>query len=350
MADYTNPPRVKNVQVYKPNFYIYKFGIIYCPFGSLSASADSRLVTTPNAFRDFLLSSWRFYIEQILDITSSHYSIYISIDYSQPINGINEICFICAVYLIFEYGVFIPAFFTSGSNTQTGLSTNPYTFLKESIPFTPISAPTQALNTFKYTCNFIPWPFRLYGSYNFITQFVTAFNGTGSYPSSQNVVELYGCGMNTYSPTSAFFFNDVNTPCISFRYTFDELGIDSYFHANQYLNDLSVFTSSDRLSPVTSTNTTISQYGIMNGYSTLNYNTILYKNIPIINSNGNNNIDPSDSGETTVLINEILNLATSMNIRVYMFQSPMLFIKYGEYLLLVYRYARTKTLSATIAN
>ena len=319
--------RVKNVKTYKPNIYVYK--CIYEPL-------NGKLSGTSITLADDLNYLWRLYIDTVLGLSNSNYTVYTIVHLSRvtaPSNtpAMDRSHIISYTYLIFQDGVFIPCFASGGGKPASGLNNMGYIPTMENMwlinffPSTQTSSST-ATTTTQY-CTY-PMPLRILGNSQLIGELATSVNLTSPVP----LVELYGAyGIRP----SAQFVNDPSW-YIGYRFTFEELGIASYDFGIQFvMENLMSFPSSDNYTPP-GTGATPSTGSLGPASKTF------YQNV----KSGTKVIPDNDAAETIVLVNEIMADPTGINLKHMMKQSPLLFIKYGEYILLIYRYALTHSLES----
>ena len=319
--------RVKNVKTYKPNIYVYK--CIYEPL-------NGRLAGTSTNLADDLNYLWRLYIDTVLGLSNSNYTVYTIVHISHataPSNTppMDRSHVVSYTYLIFQDGAFIPCFASGGGKPASGLNNLKYGPTLENmwiINFFPSTqtASSSVTSTTQY-CTY-PMPLRLLGNSQIIGELATSVNLTSPVP----LVELYGAyGIRP----SAEFVNDPSW-YLGYRYTFDELGISSYDFGIQFvMENIMVFPASDNYTPPGT--------GVTSSTATLDpASKTFYQNV----KSGTKVIAENDAAETIVLVNEIMADPASVNLKHLMKQSPLLFIKYGEYILLIYRYALTRSLES----
>lgn len=300
--------RVKVVKTYKPQIYVYK--AIY--YNTTKAAAG-----TSQNLADSLSNLWRLYIDAVLNLSGINYTVYtLALEVQSTTGGAVPVpiyYILTYTYLIFEFGVFIPAFSNGGSRPAYGLNNTLYSFVTEQMQMPNIPSGGTASTTQMY-----PMPMKLFGNYDLLTMYN---NNNILLKSAIPLTELYGGNSikglaQTIQPSWY----------AAYRYTFDQLNVDTYSQGVQFIMENINFPVSD-----TQNNAPIPMNQVLSNF---------YQNVVSETSS----VNPNDNAETSVIVNEILTQTKSINIRTLMMQSPQLFIKYGEYLLLVYRYAVTHSL------
>ncbi len=314
--------RIKNVRTYKPNIYVYK--CIYEPIGTTVSTTG-----TSQNLADVLSNLWRLYIDQVLGLSNTNYTVYTLVSIptlTMTTPAINRYHLISYTYLIFEHGILIPSFSSGGLKPLYGLNNIGYTPVYESMQINPNAPNTNITTASSYYV--YPMPLKIFGNYDIMNQLNT---NNISLKSVIPLVELYGA---LDIKGSGVFLNTLDW-ISGYRFTFEQLDIQSYSFGVQFvMENMMQWPGGDNA-------------GISNAGAISTSSKNFYQNIITTNSNP---INPNDNAETTVIVNEILSNPKAINLKVLMLQSPQLFIKYGEYLLLVYRYAITHSLGPINPN
>ncbi len=308
--------RVKSVRTYRPNLYIYK--AIFIENGPVLTGTSQNLA-------DSLSYMWRLYIDSVLNLSSINYTVYTNVyenTYASNMPGITNVYIFTYTYLIFEHGVFIPCFSSGGTKSTSGLSNLNYTFNYETFQAGPSSS--SLTSQIQNSATSYPMPMRILCNQDTLKQFS---KGVNLLTSSLPLVDLYGAN-SIGNPTVT---NNVSWYSAT-RFTFDQLNIDTYAQGVQFVMENINWPPTDSYDPTKPITTSMAS---SNFYQ---------------NEGNEQGVNPNDNAETAVIVNEFLTNTKSINLKLMMLQSPQLFIKYGEYLLLVYRYAVTHNLGPINSN